>query len=400
MRTSFFAAAASKAAAAGLCCALAACASTPPPNVVCENSDAFRLPVDTAPIAEMLIDADAPDTAIAPGGVEKAILNAMTNAETRKATANGQPKIALLSGGGEFGAYGAGFFQSYLQGAGDGVTFDVVTGVSTGALQATGIFLGEDADLAELVSAYAIDRESQLATARPSIAGLPLETSIYTLDPARARFGDFLTDERIARVADAAREGRKLLVGVVEVQDGQFYAFDLTALAASGRDPDEIRQCYTEAVFASAAVPVVFPPVLFDNRQYFDGGVRAAVFLDAAVKALGAMRADDAAGGKVYVLFNGYLDTPPQDDLAVSVLDALMRTREITFDQIDRTSLQTIAKLKDRFAVNWARIEPGLCADRRAQAPDENIFNAPFMNCLISEGQREGASPAPFSRIK
>ncbi|MEL7492276.1 MAG: patatin-like phospholipase family protein, partial [Pseudomonadota bacterium] len=262
------------------------------------------------------------------------------------------------------------------------------------------IFLGEDADLAELVSAYAIDRESQLATARPSIAGLPLETSIYTLDPARARFGDFLTDERIARVADAAREGRKLLVGVVEVQDGQFYAFDLTALAASGRDPDEIRQCYTEAVFASAAVPVVFPPVLFDNRQYFDGGVRAAVFLDAAVKALGAMRADDAAGGKVYVLFNGYLDTPPQDDLAVSVLDALMRTREITFDQIDRTSLQTIAKLKDRFAVNWARIEPGLCADRRAQAPDENIFNAPFMNCLISEGQREGASPAPFSRIK
>lgn len=255
-------------------------------------------------------------------------------------------------------------------------------------------------DLAGMVEGYAIERETDLAVERPSLGRLPLATSVYSLEPARARFGDFLTDERIARVAAAGREGRKLLVGVVEVQDGQFYAFDLTAIAASARPPEEIRRCYIEAVFASAAAPVEFPPVLLDGRQYFDGGVRASVFLDRTIAALGAMRPEYARLANVYILFNGYLETPVEDELAVSIVDAAARTRAITFDQIDRTSLQAIAALGDRFNVNWARIEPGLCREARAKAPDEKAFNAPFMACLIREGRREGARPAPFQKIE
>ncbi|MEL7238147.1 MAG: patatin-like phospholipase family protein, partial [Planctomycetota bacterium] len=251
------------------------------------------------------------------GTVEGAIISAMTATATKGRGPDARRNIAVLSGGGEFGAYGAGFFESYLANSGEGVVFDIVTGVSTGALQSTAIFLGEEEDLGGLVEAYSISRETDLATRRRSIGGLPLETSFYSLDPARARFVDYLSDERIARVAEKAREGRKLLAGVVEVQDGQFYAFDLTAIAASGRPTEEIRRCYTEAVFASAAVPVVFPPVLLDDRQYFDGGVRAAVFLDTAVKALSAMSDVHAKDARVYVLFNGYLDTPATDELAV-----------------------------------------------------------------------------------
>ena len=380
----------------------AGCASTPPTDVTCTNSERFRLEVQTAPIADMLLNGEAITPAqMRPGSVESAIFGAMTNFTEEQEARGIYPRrnIAVLSGGGQFGAYGAGFFDSYLSGAGEGVEFDVVTGVSTGALQATGIFLGGEDDLDGLVEAYAIERETDLATRRRSIAGLPLETSIYDLAPARLRFADYLTDERIARVAEKAREGRKLLAGVVEVQDGQFYAFDLTAIAASDRPSAEIRQCYTEAVFASAAVPVIFPPVLLDGRQYFDGGVRAAVFLDTTLKALTAMKAEYAKEAKVYTLFNGSLETPPQDDLAISVLDALNRTRAIAFDQIDRTSLQRIALLADRFDVNWARIEPGLCVERRDEAPDEEVFNAPFMNCLIAEGQLAGAGASPFAKI-
>jgi len=384
---------------------LSACVSTAPPDdIACKNSDTFRLSVETAPIAELLLREhltveDAMRAAMRVDSVEGAIAGAMSmDGET--VLHYKRHNIAVLSGGGEFGAYGAGLFQSYLNNGGDGIVFDVVTGVSTGALQATGVFLGGDSDLDDLVEAYAIEREEDLATRRRSLGNLPLETSIYSLDPARERFSHFLTDERIARVAAAARDGRKLLVGVVEVQDGQFYAFDLTAIAASGRPQAEIRQCYTEAVFASAAVPVVFPPILLDGKQYFDGGVRASVFLDSTVNALQAVSDKHAEAAKVYVLFNGYLDTPRQDELAVSITDAVARTRSIAFDQIDRASLQTIALLKDRFDVNWARIAPRLCDAARDNAPDEDIFNTPFMNCLIREGQREGAKPKPFQKIE
>lgn len=372
---------------------LGACASTPPENVVCTDSLDFRLPIETASIPEIMA-AEAPT--MQPGTVETAIIDAMSSADPG-AHRSTPRKIAVLSGGGEFGAYGAAFFESFL--AGNDIHFDVVTGVSTGALQATGIFLGGPDDLAGSVNGYAIEREEELATRRPSIAGLPLQSSIYSLDPARARFADFLTDERINRVAEAAREGRKLLVGVVEVQNGQFYAFDLTAIAASDRPLSERRQCFTEAIFASAAVPIAFPPVLFDNRQYFDGGVRASVFFDTTVTALNTLQNYDREDGKIYLFFNGYLETPAQEGLAVSLSETVARTRAIAFDQIDRESLQNVIQLSDRFDIAWARIEPGLCQEARAEAPDEDVFNAPFMACLIREGRLVGASSEPFMRI-
>lgn len=386
----------------GLLCLVAGCSTTPPPNVACTDSENFRLSVQTAPIAEMLLDdGEMTEADMREGTVEGAIFGAMTafSEEEIRSGDNPERNIAVLSGGGQYGAYGAGFFDSYLHGPGKGVAFDVVTGVSTGALQATGIFLGSEEDLMALVEAYAIDQESDLATRRRSIAGLPLETSLYDLAPARKRFSEYLTNERIEQVAVAAREGRKLLTGVVDVQDGQFYAFDLTAIASSNRSPAEIKRCYTEAVFASAAVPVAFPPVLLDDRQYFDGGVRAAVFLDTAAKAISAMQSDHAKHAKVYVLFNSALDTPVQEGRSIGVLSALNRTRTITFDQIDRTSLQRMVLLADQFDVAWARIEPGLCESRRAEAPNEVVFNAPLMNCLIAEGRKAGAKPSPFNKI-
>src|SRR5262249_23107016 len=51
--------------------------------------------------------------------------------------------ILALSGGGLFGAYGVGVLTGWSE-AGTRPTFDVVTGVSTGALMATFAFLGSE----------------------------------------------------------------------------------------------------------------------------------------------------------------------------------------------------------------------------------------------------------------
>lgn len=57
--------------------------------------------------------------------------------------------ILELSGGGQYGAFGAGFLKGWSE-SGKRPEFDVVTGVSTGALLVTHAFLGEPGDDAVL----------------------------------------------------------------------------------------------------------------------------------------------------------------------------------------------------------------------------------------------------------
>lgn len=66
-------------------------------------------------------------------------------------TMEGTPTVLALSGGGEDGAFGAGVLHGWSE-RGDRPDFDVVTGVSTGALMAPFAFLGsgEDAELARI----------------------------------------------------------------------------------------------------------------------------------------------------------------------------------------------------------------------------------------------------------
>ena len=56
------------------------------------------------------------------------------------------PNILLLSGGGSWGAYGAGVLKGWSQSGTRPPQFDIVTGTSTGALIATYAFLGSNFD--------------------------------------------------------------------------------------------------------------------------------------------------------------------------------------------------------------------------------------------------------------
>ena len=133
---------------------------------------------------------------------------------------------------------------------------------------------------------------------------------------------------------------RVLLVGVVDAKDGLFYTFNLTALAASDLDESIKLECYVEALIASSAVPVIFPPVYIDDHQYYDGGVRASVFMESTANTL----ALSSPTTEIYLVFNGYLKIEKAPDLKNSILATLLRTKSITFDQIDRYSLGDLVK--------------------------------------------------------
>ncbi len=370
--------------AAAFLIAAAGCASAPRVSEACPEGDRFRRAVETVAVG-------------APDELQRELRSVMG-----RAPLDNRRDILVLSGGGQYGAYGAGLLDTFITEARAGRKFAVVTGVSTGALQATAAFLADPASLRKMAAGYEIERESDLARSQNTIFGFPARESFYSLEPTRAVFDDFLTDERLKAVAEAGRLGRKLYVGAVEVKDGKFYAFDLTAIAASDLEEPQKRACYTQAVFASAAVPVIYRPVVFGGRQYFDGGVRASVFLDEAAAALAALPRREAERATIYVLFNNYLTVPPppENGTAFTAVAALNRTRQIAFDQIDRASLAALRGFADRYDVRWTKIPSTLCSDARTETSRGAVFDPPFMRCLIAAGRADGVKPGLFKPLQ
>src|SRR6266481_6366852 len=85
-----------------------------------------------------------------------------TKVEYDRRAAAGQPPlvidILIVSGGGDWGAFGAGFLKGWLKVPAQHPLakpeFDAVTGVSTGALIAPFAFLGDERSIDEIVNLY------------------------------------------------------------------------------------------------------------------------------------------------------------------------------------------------------------------------------------------------------
>src|SRR5207249_5671516 len=112
------------------------------PRGACQTTN--RLPVTE------LVDRERVDDAVPL--VDVALCEALAARVQRSASPADAParrfNVLVLSGGGAYGAYPAGILCGWTE-AGTRPSFDVVTGVSTGALVATLAFLGpsRDADL-------------------------------------------------------------------------------------------------------------------------------------------------------------------------------------------------------------------------------------------------------------
>ena len=98
--------------------------------------------------------------------------------------------ILALSGGGADGAFGAGLLNGWTA-SGNRPTFDIVTGVSTGALMASFAFLGPQYD-ETLTELYTSIRDEEVYTSR-GFAGL-FDDSLYDTAPLKAKIASVLTE--------------------------------------------------------------------------------------------------------------------------------------------------------------------------------------------------------------
>jgi predicted acylesterase/phospholipase RssA len=377
--------------------ALAACGTDKPIDFTCARINEFRIPVPVTPGGA----ADERSNALSSEPAEPPPLDSLFAAASARrvgAVSNGAPEtnLLVLSGGGKWGAYGAGLLDGWSKTEDPQPsrrpTFDVVTGISTGALQATFAFIGTSAD-ADLVAAYTIDHERELVKRHGKLFFLTHGSSA-SLKPlveyARTRAEPYLE-----RVADEYRlRQRRLLVGAVDALDGKMYAIDLTRIAAElkGRERSD---CYVGSLLAAAAIPVVFKQVTINGVPYFDAGVRHSVFLtDLTTSAARGLARNDRRGN-LFVLMNGVPGARRVDRVKPTIFGALGRLREITFDQIEQSSVYAVSQQAPGLQT-WLASTPDDHQCDGDPHSDEDIFNPAFMRCLIGKGQESWSGPGPW----
>lgn len=192
--------------------------------------------------------------------------------------------VLAISGGGDWGAFGAGVLQGWREVRGEFAlpTFDVVTGVSTGALIAPFAFLGDDASLSVVDDLYRKPK-SDWVVLKDWFVFLPWRESFTDISGLRRELEENLTPERIARIAEESKKDRAIVIGATNLDLGLPRAWVLGREAEHSDERGGVKRVH-DILMASAAIPGIFPPVVIDDTLYVDGGTTANVLLGANLR--------------------------------------------------------------------------------------------------------------------
>jgi hypothetical protein len=218
--------------------------------------------------------------------------------------------VLALSGGGANGAYGAGVLYGWSQ-AGDRPDFQVMTGVSVGALVATLAFVGGPWD-ERLRQAFDGNETAHILKSRGLLG---LVTPGFFSKTKLARLIDRYVDDALIRAVAAEHgRGRRLLVATTNLDAERLAVWDMGGIAAHGGP--EALELFRQVLVASVSIPGIFSPSLISvengHRRFSEMHVDGRVIAGFLAIFLSVKLAEDAVAlrekVKLYVLVNGCLD--------------------------------------------------------------------------------------------
>jgi len=222
-----------------------------------------------------------------------------------------------LSGGGEHGAFGAGFLKGWSA-SGTRPVFKVVTGVSTGALIAPFALLGPEYD--EILEEVYTQVTADDIYLKKSILGAYWRESLADNQPLRNMVEEYVTDEIIDAVALAHNNGQRLLIGTTNFDAQRAVIWSMGAVANSRR-PDAY-EIFRQILVASAAIPILFPPTYIKveaqgedyDEMHVDGGTMGQmIFFGAAIDWKSALQEingerEPVDNSVLYTIIDGEID--------------------------------------------------------------------------------------------
>ncbi|MBM4294881.1 MAG: patatin family protein [Deltaproteobacteria bacterium] len=223
--------------------------------------------------------------------------------------------VLVLTGGGDNGAFGAGVLCGWTE-HGDRPAFQLVTGLSTGALMAPLAFLGPAYD-GPLKEVYTTISAKNIFKVK-NIFSILTSESLADNRPLADLIAWYMTGKVLEDVAAEHRKGRRLFAGTTQLDSQRLVIWDLGAIAAGGRP--QALALFRKILLASSALPGIFPPVYFQveaggqtyQEMHVDGATAAeALTYEYALQPLAAARKVEAGGGerprRLFVIRNGRL---------------------------------------------------------------------------------------------
>jgi len=252
-----------------------------------------------------------------PGDIKLIAQEFVDSWEREKAYLNRQelPPTSYLaiSGGGDNGAFTAGFLNGWTQ-AGTRPQFKLVTGVSTGALIAPFAFLGPAYD-AKLKSIYTGVSQKDIVTER-NFLSVFFKDAMADSSPLWQLLKAQVTQDMVDAIAAEYGKGRLLFLATTNLDAKRPVVWNITKIAAS-RQPGAL-ELIRKIMLASASIPGTFPPVMFEvaangrpfEEMHVDGSATAQLFVYWGGVLLENLAAEHDAQRerKVYVLCNARLD--------------------------------------------------------------------------------------------
>ena len=295
----------------------------------------------------------------------------------------GKPHNYLaISGGGPYGAFGAGIFVGWTA-SGTRPEFTMVTGISTGALTAPFAFLGSDYD-DTLKEVYTTTSTKDILKERNILSAI-FGDSMTDTTPLKSLIAKYVTIEIVNAIAREHQGGRRLMVGTVNLDAGRSVIWNIGAIAASDH-PAKLALIH-DILRASAAIPVIFPPIdiTVENNgiQYeelhVDGGTGSQVFVyPAAVNwKLITKKLKVQGKPKVFVIRNSFIG-PDYN----GINRRLMPIANRSIDSLIRTQ-----GIGDLYQI-WVLCER-----------DGNDFNLAYIPAEFTEEPSEGFDPVYMGKL-
>jgi predicted acylesterase/phospholipase RssA len=314
-------------------------------------------------------------------------------------------ELLVISGGGDWGAFGAGFLKgwSHVQGALALPQFDAVTGVSTGALIAPFAFLGDAQALDTIASLYRHPQPDWVKQRWP-LYFLPTNISFATVPGLEREMRARVDLALLRRIADAHRAGRILLVNTTDIDDGGMWVWDVGREAQRAVETGTVDRVY-RILLASAGIPGAFPFREIDGSLYVDGGVTGNILYGGRVR-------EEQSFPALWVAAYPHIPVPPIRYWVIfnNQLRPLPQVTEPTWPAVVARSLEmgtraaTLTSMRHLFAqAAISRLMRGATIDVRIVAvPDDFVppkpgtFDKDTMNALADLGEKMGAEPSSW----
>ena len=319
--------------------------------------------------------------------------------------------VLMLSGGGQNGAFGTGFLRGWRERPSDAMPrFDLVTGISTGALQAPYALLGTRSAIDTITALYARSAQSFA----PSLdwwfwlrrTGGVVNTTRFDRTIAQTLDGPFRPEFNAAFADD-----RQIVFGTSDFDLGIGRLWSLgEELADHGAGTAAATERAVQLLKGATAIPGIFPPVMIDGHLHADGGVIENILPLLTFEDYTRFGARLQARGltsvtvRVWVIMNLY--THPQPTVMNPSARRAINSRSTALlfyahQPASLTALENLARaVSDRVPGVRMQVRVAAIPSEESLSPGANaLFARPFMQRLDSLGFRRAQSASPWDSL-